>query len=312
MPGSVSATEFVAWYNGHPGQAGREFELSQRRAVIVGNGNVALDVARILTADPESLSGTEISAAALESLRHSKIEEVVILARRGPAESAFTVPEFVGLLGADVDIVVEGDVPEPVPGMPQQVEHKLRLLRSVADRPVGARKRIVLRYLSSPTALIGTDRITGIELARNELATGADGVVRAVPTGSVETLDAGLVLASVGYRGLPVPGLPFDEAAGVIPNAQGRVLSAPGGAVVPGAYVTGWIKRGPTGFIGTNKSCAQETVRGLAEDFNSGRLAEPLSGAADFDALITARRPGAVRGGGVARPWWKRGLLARA
>lgn len=312
LPGSVSATEFVAWYNGHPGQAGREFELSQRRAVIVGNGNVALDVARILTADPESLSGTEISAAALESLRHSKIEEVVILARRGPAESAFTVPEFVGLLGADVDIVVEGDVPEPVPGMPQQVEHKLRLLRSVADRPVGARKRIVLRYLSSPTALIGTDRITGIELAHNELAAGADGVVRAVPTGSVETLDAGLVLASVGYRGLPVPGLPFDEAGGVIPNVQGRVLSAPGGAVVPGAYVTGWIKRGPTGFIGTNKSCAQETVRGLAEDFNSGRLAEPLSGAADFDALITARRPGAVRGGGVARPWWKRGLLARA
>ncbi|MGF6886225.1 ferredoxin--NADP+ reductase [Nocardia sp. GAS34] len=312
LPGSVSATEFVAWYNGHPGQAGREFDLSQRRAVIVGNGNVALDVARILASDPESLAHTEISPAALEALRHSKIEEVVILARRGPAESAFTVPEFVGLLGADVDIVVEGDVPEPVPGMPQQVEHKLRLLRRVADRPVGARKRIVLRYLSAPTALVGTDRITGIELAHNELVADPDGAVRAVPTGTTETLDTGLVLASVGYRGVPMPGLPFDDAAGVIPNDEGRVLSEPGGAVVPGAYVTGWIKRGPTGFIGTNKSCAQQTVRMLAEDFNAGRLAGPASGAADFDALVAARRPDAIRGGGVARPWWKRGLLSRA
>jgi len=312
LPGSVSATDFVAWYNGHPGRDGREFDLSQRRAVIVGNGNVALDVARILTTDPESLSGTEVSDTALEALRHSKIEEVVIVARRGPAESAFTVPEFVGLLGADVDITVEGDVPEPVPGMSQKVEHKLRLLRTIAARPVGARKRIVLRYQSSPTALLGTDRIAGIELAHNELVTGQDAVVRAVPTGASETLDAGLVLASVGYRGMALPGVPFDDAAGVIPNTEGRVLSAPGGAVVPGTYVTGWIKRGPTGFIGTNKSCAQETVRHLAEDFNAGRLAEPVSSAADFDSLVAARRPAAIRGGAVARPWWKRRLLARA
>ncbi|MBB5918560.1 ferredoxin--NADP+ reductase [Nocardia transvalensis] len=311
LPGSVSATEFVAWYNGHPDHAGREFDLSQRRAVIVGNGNVALDVARILTVDPETLSGTDVSPAALDALRHSKIEEVVIVGRRGPAESAFTVPEFVGLLGADVDIVVDGQVPETVAGMPQKVEQKLRLLRGAADRPVGARKRIVFRYLSSPTALLGADRVTGIELERNDLRTGDDGTTRAVGTGETETLDAGLVLTSVGYRGVALPGLPFDEKANVIPNREGRVLDAPDGAVFPATYVTGWIKRGPTGFIGTNKSCAQETVRQLVDDFNAGRLPEPASSAADFDHLITTRRPAAIRGGATSRPWWKRKLLAR-
>nr|WP_238846009.1 hypothetical protein [Nocardia terpenica] len=306
----MSATEFVAWYNGHPDHADRRFDLSQRRAVIVGNGNVALDVARILTSDPALLAGTEVSPMALDALRHSKVEEVVIVGRRGPAESAFTVPEFVGLLGADVDIVVEGEVPEPVPGMPQKVEQKLRLLREAAARPSRGRKRIVFRYLSAPTALIGTDRVGGIELMRTELSTDADGVVRALPTGETETLDAGLVLASVGYRGVALPGLPFDERRGVVPNREGRVLS--GESALPGTYVTGWIKRGPTGFIGTNKSCAQQTVRLLADDFNSGRLAEPHRDAADFDRLVGARRPGAIRGGAVARPWWKRKLLARS
>ncbi|WP_024803351.1 FAD-dependent oxidoreductase [Nocardia sp. BMG51109] len=313
LPGNVSATEFVAWYNGHPDHAGREFDLSRRRAVIVGNGNVALDVARILTADPETLSGTEVSPVALAALRHSKIEEVVIVGRRGPAESAFTVPEFVGLLGSDVDIVVEGEVPEAVPGMPQKVEQKLRLLRGVSHRPVGARKRIVFRYLSSPTALLGTDEVSGIRLERTELRTDEDGTVRAVGTGEAESLDAGLVLTSVGYRGVALPGLPFDERASVIPNDEGRVLDSSGGAVVPATYVTGWIKRGPTGFIGTNKSCAQQTVRHLVDDFNAGRLPAPAASAADLDRLIAGRRPGAIRGGGAAdRPWWKRKLLARA
>ncbi|MBF6243427.1 FAD-dependent oxidoreductase [Nocardia elegans] len=312
LPGSLSATEFVAWYNGHPDFAQRSFDLSQRRAVIVGNGNVALDVARILTMDPELLDATEVSPTALAALRRSKIEEVVIVGRRGPAESAFTVPEFVGLLGSDLDIVVEADVPEPTPDMPQKVEQKLKLLRSVADRPVGARKRIVFRYLSSPVALVGTDRVTGIELVRNELVTDEAGITRAVATDETETLDTALVLASVGYRGVAVPGVPFDERAGVIPNADGRVLESAGGAVVPGTYVTGWIKRGPTGFIGTNKSCAQQTVRQLVDDFNAGRLRRPTADATDFDRLVQRRRPDAVRGGATAQPWWKRKLLARA
>ncbi|MQY26581.1 FAD-dependent oxidoreductase [Nocardia aurantia] len=312
LPGSTSATAFVAWYNGHPDHAGQRFDLSQRRVVIVGNGNVALDVARILTVDPESLAGTDISPAALDALRRSAVEEVVIVGRRGPAESAFTVPEFVGLLGADIDIVVEGDVPEPVPGQAQRGEQKLRLLRGLADRPVSGRRRIVFRYLSAPVALRGEERVTGIELARTELATDADGTVRAVATGTTEIVETGLVLASVGYRGVPLPGLPFDEPAGVLPNRDGRVLDAVGGNVLPGTYVTGWLKRGSTGFIGTNKSCAQQTVRQLVDDFNTGRLPEPACDADDFDRLVTARRPAAVRGGAVVPPRRKRSLLSKA
>ncbi|WP_330253328.1 FAD-dependent oxidoreductase [Nocardia sp. NBC_00565] len=324
LAGNVSATDFVAWYNGHPAHAGRTFDLSQRRAVIVGNGNVALDVARILASDPESLAGTDIAPHALQALRESKIEEVVILGRRGPAESAFTVPEFVGLLGADVDIAIAGELPEVTESMPYQVEQKLRLLCtvatacrslervSVAQRPFGARKRIVFRYLAAPTEILGTDEVTGIEVSRNELVTDPDGRVRAVATGETERLDAGLVLTSVGYRGIALPGLPFDEQAAVIPNLNGRVLEQSGGAVLPGAYVTGWIKRGPTGFIGTNKSCAQETVRQLADDFNAGRLREPASGATDFEHLVRRRQPAVVASGAVVRTGLVRRLLTRA
>ncbi|MBF6338421.1 FAD-dependent oxidoreductase [Nocardia abscessus] len=314
LAGTVSATDFVAWYNGHPDYADRAFDLSARRAVIVGNGNVALDVARVLTSDPETLAGTDIAPYALRALRESKIEEVVVLGRRGPLESAFTVPEFVGLLGCDVDIVVEGELPERGPELPFHVEQKLGLLHSVRTRPVGERKRIVFRYLSAPTEILGTDRVSGIEVGRNELVTDPDGRVRAVPTGETERLEAGLVLTSVGYRGVALPGLPFDEQAAVIPNVDGRVvLERAGGPVVTGTYVTGWIKRGPTGFIGTNKSCAQETVRQLAADFNAGRLPEPAGTAAEFDRLVRLRQP-AVRAGGAAaaRPGRVRRLLARA
>ncbi|MFI7666022.1 FAD-dependent oxidoreductase [Nocardia sp. NPDC049526] len=324
LAGNVSATDFVAWYNGHPDHAGRTFDLSQRRAVIVGNGNVALDVARILACDPEALAGTDIAPRALKALRESKIEEVVVLGRRGPAESAFTVPEFVGLLGADVDIAIEGELPAVTGELPYQVEQKLRLLRSVAtgfrsldggsvaQQPFGARKRIVFRYLAAPTAILGADQVTGIELSRNELVTDPDGRVRAVATGETERLDTGLVLTSVGYRGVALPGLPFDEQAAVIPNLNGRVLEQSGGAVLSGTYVTGWIKRGPTGFIGTNKSCAQETVRQLADDFNAGRLREPAGKAADFDRLVHRRRPSVLARRSAVRTGIVRRLLARA
>ncbi|MFI9505171.1 FAD-dependent oxidoreductase [Nocardia sp. NPDC052566] len=312
LAGNASATDFVAWYNGHPDHAGRTFDLSQRRAVIVGNGNVALDVARILTSDPEALARTDIAPHALRALRDSKIEEVVVLGRRSPAESAFTVPEFVGLLGADVDIAIEGELPEIAGELPYRTEQKLRLLHSVGDRPFGARRRIVFRYLAAPTAILGTDEVTGVEIARNTLGTDAQGRITAVPTGDTDRLDAGLVLTSVGYRGVALPGLPFDDTRGVIPNLDGRVLEQVGGAVFPGTYVTGWIKRGPTGFIGTNKSCAQQTVQQLADDFNAGRLPEPAGSATDFDRLVRERRPAARRGGSVLRPSPLRRLLTRA
>ncbi|MFG1792322.1 FAD-dependent oxidoreductase [Nocardia sp. NPDC049149] len=312
LPGTISATDFVAWYNGHPDHADHVFDLSQQRVVIVGNGNVALDVARILTSDPESLAHTDIAPYALRALRESKIEEVVILGRRGPLESAFTVPEFVGLLGADVDIAIEGELPEVTEGLPYQVEQKLRLLHSVGSRPFGERKRIVFRYLTSPTEIVGSDRVTGIEVSRNELVTDADGRTRAVATGATERLDTGLVLTSVGYRGVALPGLPFDEQASVIPNLNGRVLERVEGAVLPGTYVTGWIKRGPTGFIGTNKSCAQETVQQLADDFNAGRLAEPSGTATEFDRMIRQRQPAVRATGAAKRPGRVRKLLARS
>ncbi|WP_327113865.1 FAD-dependent oxidoreductase [Nocardia sp. NBC_01730] len=311
LAGSVSATDFVAWYNGHPDHAARVFDLSGQRAVIVGNGNVALDVARILTSDPDALADTDIAPYALRALRESKLEEVVVLGRRGPLESAFTVPEFVGLLGSDADVVIEGELPELGAELPYQVEQKLRLLHSLRTRPGGKGKRIVFRYLSAPTGILGTDRVTGIEVGRTDLVIDPDGRVRAVATGATDRLDAGLVLTSVGYRGVPVPGLPFDESAAVIPNQDGRVLDRVGGAVLPGSYVTGWIKRGPTGFIGTNKSCAQETVRQLAADFNAGRLPEPTGTAAEFDRLVRRRRPAVHAGGAVARPSRVRRLLAR-
>ncbi|GGK62693.1 putative ferredoxin/ferredoxin--NADP reductase [Nocardia camponoti] len=312
-PGSVSATDFVAWYNGHPDHADDTFDLNQKRVVIVGNGNVALDVARILTIDPATLSATDIAPYALKALRESKIEEVVILGRRGPAESAFTVPEFVGLLASDIDIAIEGELPAVTPELPFKVEQKLRLLHSVASRPFGERKRIVFRYLSSPVEIVGSDAVTGVRVERNELVTDADGNTSAVATGETELLETGVVLASVGYRGVPTPGLPFDDTRGVIPNDKGRVLESAGGAVFPGTYVTGWIKRGPNGFIGTNKSCAQETVQQLADDFNNGVLRKPVRTAAEFDQLVRLRRP-QVHAVGAAAPRTRGGfrqLLSR-
>ncbi|SDK30317.1 FAD-dependent oxidoreductase [Streptomyces indicus] len=287
LPGSVSATEFVAWYNGHPDHADTVYRLDTARAVVVGNGNVALDVARILTADPEALARTDISDRALAALRASRVREVVLLGRRGPAQAAFTVPELLALSALDdVDVTVEG-WPADLPIDPTRAAHaddpagagvgvgvgeKIRLLAQLAARtPVEGRRRITLRFLAAPARLTGDERVRALEITPTELHTDADGTVRARPAGPVETLETGLVLRSVGYRARPVPGLPFDERTATVPHDGGRVE--------PGVYVAGWIKRGPTGFIGTNKTCAQETVESLLDDFAAGRLAQPEAGA---------------------------------
>ena len=249
LPGVASATQFVAWYNGHPDHADRSFDLSHRRAVIVGNGNVALDVARILTVDPETLADTALAPAALAALRASRIEEVVVAGRRGPEASAFTLPELVGL-SATPGIVV-GVPPAELEGAIAG-DPKVDLLRGLAaDGRAG--RRITLRYGLSPERVLGEEAVTAVRFDR-------------------ETIDAGLLVTSIGYRGMPVADLPYDEATGTIPNADGRVLDPATGAPLPGVYVVGWIKRGPTGFIGTNKSCSQDTVLGLVEDHNAGRL----------------------------------------
>ncbi|MFF0815460.1 FAD-dependent oxidoreductase [Rhodococcus sp. NPDC003318] len=300
LAGSASATDFVAWYNGHPDHAGDRFDLSHRRAVVVGNGNVALDVARILTTDPDLLAGTDIAPYALEALRHSRIDEVVVVARRGFAQSAFTVPEFAGLLDTPgVDVVVDPAEAYLDPAsraladsgdLDHAVAQKVRLLARLPE-PTPGRRRITFRYLLSPTEIHGVDTVAGITFARNEFVVGEDGGLGVRVTGETDTVDAGLVLTSIGYRGVPIDGVPFDDARGVIPNADGRVLDAPGGAAVPGVYATGWIKRGPSGFIGTNKSCAQGTVGRLVDDFNRGLLRAPTAGIADLARLVCDRRP---------------------
>lgn len=303
LAGVSSATDFVAWYNGHPDHADRTYDLSHRQAVIIGNGNVALDVARILTADPDRLASTDIAAHALKALRNSRIEEVVVVGRRGPAQSAFTVPEFAGLLAApDIDVVLEADdlvldeatlQAERDGTLEHAVTQKLAMLRTLRPGTPG-RRRITLRYLSTPTAIVGDGDVTGVEFVRNSLIVDDNSTVRIEPTETVDSLEAGLVLTSIGYRGVPLNGVPFDDASGVIPNAHGRVLNQPAGAVVTGAYVAGWIKRGPSGFIGTNKSCAQETVTALVDDFNNGLLTRPDSTVRELDRLVRSRQPAVV------------------
>ena len=269
LPGSVSATEVVAWYNGHPDAAESHYPLDAERAVVIGNGNVALDVARILTADPDRLAATDIDPRALAALRASHVREVVLLGRRGPAEAAFTLPELVGLAGLDdVDVVVEGEI--------EVSDAKTRILAELAARTrMAGRRRIVLRFHRSPVRVLGDDRVTALEVERTEVVDG-----RAVPTGETERIQAGLVLRAIGYRAKPVPGLPFDEARALVPNDRGRVE--------PGLYVAGWIKRGATGYLGTNKSCSKETVDRLLDDLDAGLLSAPTDSVPRLDWEISA------------------------
>ncbi|MBC9713514.1 FAD-dependent oxidoreductase [Streptomyces sp. TRM66268-LWL] len=271
LPGSVSATDFVAWYNGHPDRAHDDHPLDTERVVVIGNGNVALDIARVLTADPEALARTDISDRALAALRAGAVREVVLLGRRGPAQAAFTVPELLALRALkDVDIRVEG-WPEEVAA---HATEKTRLLAELASRaPVEGARRIVLRFTAAPVRIMGEESVQALEITPTELRTEEDGTVRARPTGATEILETGLVLRSVGYRARPVPGLPFDEDSATVPHEQGRVEH--------GVYVAGWIKRGPTGFIGTNKSCAKETVESLLEDYAAGLLGQLEPGATE-------------------------------
>ncbi|MFI2737320.1 FAD-dependent oxidoreductase [Streptomyces sp. NPDC018711] len=268
LPGSASATDFTAWYNGHPDHSATPYALDGERAVVIGNGNVALDVARILTADPDTLSRTDISDRALAALRTSRVREVVVLGRRGPAEAAFTLPELLALAALDdVDVLVE-DWPADVPA---DATPKTELLAELAARtPVPGRRRIVLRFRTRPARILGDDRVTGLTVVRTGPARTDDGTGTAGTTGTTETIEASLVLRAIGYRARPVPGLPFDETTGTVPHERGRVR--------PGVYVAGWIKRGPSGFIGTNKSCAQETVSALLDDLEAGLLTAPTGG----------------------------------
>jgi ferredoxin--NADP+ reductase len=306
LPGSWPATEFVAWYNGHPDYREREFDLSARRAVVIGNGNVAADVTRILTLSAAELGQTDVADHALAALRDSAIEEVVVLGRRGPAQAAFTSAELRELGNLDgVDIRVRAEDLELDPVSRDWLEEEgtftarknVELLREFASRPArdDAARRIELRFLCSPVEIRGSDRVEAVDVRRNQIVRGDDGQLRARPTDDpVETIECGLVLRSVGYRAVPLPDVPFDENYAVLPNEQGRVRT-PDGEPLRGVYAVGWIKRGPTGILGTNKRDAYETVTSLVEDLQGGVLAPPPADARErMDALLAERKPDLV------------------
>ncbi len=305
LPGSHAATEFVGFYNGHPDHTDLEVDLrSTERAVVIGNGNVAIDVARMLVLAPTELAPTDTADHALQVLAESRVSEVVIVGRRGPAQAAFTNPELLELGElSDADVIVDAAeldralaVHDPSAEENITSRRNVEILRSYAERPpTGRAKRIVLRFLLSPTALLpGEDGHLGaVELAHNELVVDGEGQLRAQASGEHETIPAGLAFRAIGYRGIPLPGVPFDGRHGVIPNDGGRVLDAPGGAPVRGEYAVGWIKRGPSGVIGTNKKDAQETVDAIfadAADEEGLNVPESPDGAA-IELLLRERQP---------------------
>ncbi|CAL9348685.1 putative ferredoxin_ferredoxin--NADP reductase [Streptomyces sp. enrichment culture] len=276
---SLSATAFVAWYNAHPDVAPDAVDLSAERVVVVGNGNVALDAARILVSDPEALAGTEIAGHALAELRRSKVREVVLLGRRGPEHAAYTRSELLALKhlpGVDllvddhdprIGAAIDAGGPRDKAGVLQGVVREA-VDWSVPPDPAG-RRRIVFRFLSAPVEVCGDEDTRAVRV------TGGAGELE-VP--------AGMVLRAIGYRGVPQAGLPFDEATGTVPHERGRVTGR------PGTYVVGWIKRGPSGGIGANRTCAAETIGTLLADAVAGALPAPTGGPKAFRRLVRRRR----------------------
>lgn len=295
LPGSVAAVDFVGWYNAHPHFAQVSPDLSGARAVVVGNGNVALDVARILITDPKTLARTDIADHALQSLQPCGVEEVVIIGRRGPLQATFTTLELRELgdlegLG-DVDVIVDpadfADITdEDLEAAGKTVKQNVKVLRGYADRGrTGARRRIVFRFRTSPIEIKGRDRVESIVLGRNELVDD-NGRVVAKDTGEREELSAQLVVRAVGYRGVPTPGLPFDERSGTIPHTDGRIDGR------RNEYVVGWIKRGPSGVIGSNKKDSQATVETLLADLRAADVADFPAGHADeLTEWLLSRQP---------------------
>src|SRR5437764_8127724 len=286
LPGSWAATAFVAWYNGHPDFQDLSFDLDTERVVVIGNGNVAIDCARMLGLTAEELAPTDTIDPAADAIAASPLREILMLGRRGPVQAAFTPPELkeLGELeGAEPvvdvhDLDLDAASKAELEADRDRARRNFDLLHEYAARtPVGKPRRIVLRFLVSPVAILGDEKVEAIEIVRNELVEDGGRLV-ARPTGETETISCGLVLRSVGYKGIPLPGVPFDGRSGTIPIDRGRVDGA------ERTYVAGWIKRGPSGVIGTNKKDAAETVAVLIEDARTGRIAAPAP--RDLRALL--------------------------
>lgn len=277
LPGSYSARELVAWYNGHPDHVGRSFDLSGETVVVIGNGNVALDVARALTKPADHFRSTDMADHALSELAGSGVAEVIIAARRGPAHAAYTTGELAALEGLEgVDLLAHAD---ELSSDLDPAQHRDSVLIAAAARTCdGASRKIVMRYQLSPVSIDGDDRVESVTFTRLD--------------GETETIKTPLVLRAIGYRGKASVGLPFDDASGTIPHDQGRVVD--GSERVRGLYCSGWIKRGATGVIGTNKTDASETVSSLIEDFREGALKDPSHDADALLALVRSRKPDMV------------------
>ena len=299
LPGSVAAVDFVGWYNAHPHYGEMAPDVSSGRAVVVGNGNVAIDVARILVSDPDLLAETDIADHALDSLHARGVEEVLVIGRRGPLQAPFTTLELreLGDLEAlgDVDVVIDpadfADITdEDLEAAGKTVRNNIKVLRGYGERELkGAKRRIVFRFRTSPIEIKGDGKVESIVLGRNELVRGEDGRVSARDTGEREDVPAQLVVRAVGYRGVPMPGLPFDDRSGTIPHTDGRIEGS------TNEYVVGWIKRGPTGVIGSNKSDSADTVATLLTDLQA---AEPTDRgedhAANVEQWLRGRQPKVV------------------
>ncbi|MBN1681587.1 MAG: FAD-dependent oxidoreductase [Anaerolineae bacterium] len=295
LPGSHAATEFVGWYNAHPDYHDRTFDLSGKRVAVIGNGNVAMDVIRILARTEDELHSTDIADYALEALSNSGIKTLYLLGRRGPAQGKFTPPELKELQDmAGADIVVSPDEIKLDPlsekyiqsGEDRAAVRNLELLTHYAQNPTDTKpKKIVMRFLVSPVEVLGTGQVEAIRLVKNEICE-KEHMLRPCPTDEFEILPVDLVFRSIGYHGVPLPGVPFNEKTGTIRNDHGRVTDD-SGTYRTGEYAVGWIKRGPSGIIGTNKPDAQETVTLLLEDVGAGRLLAPAH--SEIESLLAER-----------------------
>ena len=300
---SHTATEFVGWYNGHPDFTDLDFDLSVKRVAIIGIGNVAVDVARILCRSERELSNTDITDYALEKLRNSNVKEIYMIGRRGPAQAAFTNPEIKELgnleIADTITLKKEVELDELtsrnlLDNPNRSIEKKVEMLKEFSNISKSKQKSLTIRFLLSPAELLSDDNgnVKGLKLIKNKLIESDDGSIRAKATDEFEVLDVDMVFRSIGYYGIPLPGIPFNENWGIIPNKQGRITDLKGKKTLTGLYATGWIKRGPTGVIGTNKKDSSETVSLMIDDIKNNKTFHPENPSVEkIESFIKDRNP---------------------